>query len=642
MTIYNRILLVFCILFFASFLSAAPIKPLKSQDGKLIVNFQLDQNGNFSYRLEFNKTEVIKSSRLGYRLVQSDDIPSAGWSLNDIGKRSNNSVWKPVWGKRAIVKDEYNEFVFDFKGPSHTNFNRLLIEVRAYNDGIAFRYRIPSGEALTAMTDSELTEFCFASDYTAWFYNGEYPNIGPEKLSATNGKRFPVMTVKAGNNIYIALHEADLAFGEPLVLQSVAGSTTFSVASKPGKLEAGYQSAWRVILCGNSPGALVDSHLIELLNPEPKADFSWVKPGTAVWDWRIDGAIIDGFTYGMNYKSWVRMVDFASENNILNLVLDANWYGPEADSNSNPLDDQKSQDVIRIIQYGKQKGVGVFLYLNDVGGRKYPIEQTLRQYGQWGASGIKYGFMKGSPAEKNEWTRKITELCAQNHLLCDFHDGPVHPYGQMRTFPNAVTREFCHSQLDAHRVFVPSTFVTSVFVNMLAGPIDMDNGMFDLRQGNTTRVDENKPVPSTLVSEAARTLIVFSGITILPDIPEYYRKYPELLRFIAAQKMPWQESKTLSGEIGEYIIMARKAADGVWLVGAATNESPREFDIPLSFLNSGKYEITVIQDGENAHYLTNREVMRSEKIVGNSSQTVHVKLVAGGGACLIIKKTQIN
>ncbi|WP_300226409.1 glycoside hydrolase family 97 catalytic domain-containing protein [uncultured Bacteroides sp.] len=138
----------------------------------------------------------------------------------------------------------------------------------------------------------------------------------------------------------------------------------------------------------------------------------------------------------------------------------------------------------------------------------------------------------------------ITRLCAENRLFVDFHDGPVHPFGQMRTWPNALTREYCQAQLDGHKIFYPKTFVTSVFVNMIAGPIDMNNGMFDLRQGPTTRVDENKPVPSTVVSEAARTLIVFSGATIIPDIPEYYQKYPELLKFISSQEMPWLESTT--------------------------------------------------------------------------------------------------
>lgn len=385
---------------------------------------------------------------------------------------------------------------------------------------------------------------------------------------------------------------------------------------------------------------MTDSHLLELLNPDPDSryDFSWVKPGLAVWDWRINGAVWDGFTYGMSYPSWVRMVDFAAEQGFKYLVLDANWYGPEFESDSDPVKGEKAQDVQRLLKYGKEKGVGIWLYLNDVGGRKYPIEKTLKQYGDWGAAGVKYGFMSGTQEEKNRWTKKITELCAQNHLLVDFHDGPVHPYGQMRTWPNAVTREYCHAQLDGHHVFEPKTFVTTVFVNMVAGPIDMNNGMFDLRQGHTTRVDESQPVPPTLVSEAARTLIAFSGVTILPDIPEYYRKYPALLNFLSAQKMPWKESRTLAGEIGEYIVMMRETEDA-YLVGAATNESGRTIDLPLSFLEKGKYTVEVIEDGDDAHYLTNRESLKVTTWQLTNNDKLALKLAPGGGACLVIKKT---
>lgn len=618
-------------------LSAQETKSLQSPDGKLSITFQLTKDGLLTYSFKAHKQTVITESSMGFTSGNSISIPSAGWKLETSEQKSIISVWKPVWGKRSVVPDEYNELILNLKGANTSELQHLRIEARAYNDGVAFRYSIPAEEKNSLKPTAELTRYNFTGDYTAWFYNGENHNIGPEKLSESDGKRLPVMTIKASDNLYLAIHEADLATGDPLVLQTKKGSTSFSVVSAPEKLEAGYESAWRVLLCGKTPGAMVDSHLIELLNPAAEGDFSWVKPGVAVWDWRIDGAQIDGFTYSMSYPSWIRMVDFAAENNIRYLVLDANWYGPEHEANSDPVKGDKVNDVRKLLQYGKEKGVGIWLYLNDVGGRKFPIEQTLKQYGDWGAAGIKYGFMRGNPAEKNAWTRKITKLCAENHLLCDFHDGPVHPYGQMRTFPNAVTREFCHAQLDGHHVFVPKTFVTTVFVNMLAGPVDMNNGMFDLRQGKTTRVDENQPVPSTLVSEAARTLIVFSGATIIPDIPEYYRKYPDLLKFIAAQKMPWQESKTLSGEIGEYIVMARQAADGVWLVGAATNESPRKLNIPLNFLKRGKYEVTIIQDGENAHYLTNREVLKTEMKIANRKDQIQVKLAAGGGACLIIK-----
>jgi len=581
---------------------AAEPAAVTSPDGKLALAFACD-NGRVSYSLRADGKALIQASPVGYE----------GGMLAGVTRRSADAVWTPIWGKRASVPERYNEVTLDL-----TTY-RLV--ARAYDDGVAFRCLSGAG--------AERTCFAFAGDYTAWFYNGEHHNLGPETLSESDGKRMPPMTVKAADDAYLAVLEADLGNGDPLALQTKKGETAFGVASKPSE-------AWRVLLFGRTPGAMVDSHLIELLNPPPAEglDFSWVKPGVAVWDWRINGAQVDGFKYEMSYPSWVRMVDFAAENDIRYLVLDADWYGKEFNPQSDPMKGGYAGDAKKLIQYAKQKGVGIWLYLNDVAGRAYPIDQTLKAYGEWGAAGIKYGFMKGSPLEKNERTRMITELCAKNKLLCDFHDGPVHPYGQMRTWPNAVTRELCHAQLDAHRVFLPKTFVTTVFVNMLAGPIDMNNGLADLTQAN--RVDQAQPVPSTLVGEAARTLITFSGATVIPDIPENYRKHPELLHFIAAQQQPWRESRTLSGVIGEHIVMARQAADGAWLVGAATNEDPRELDIPLGFLGAGRYEALVMEDGDDSDYRTHKESYKAAKRAVTCAATIRVKLAPGGGACVLL------
>lgn len=611
---------------------------LTSPDGKLELSVQKDSAGIWEYTFAGNKEKLIKGSRLGYMSVSQGIIPSAEWPVS-VSEQGHERIWKPVWGKREEVKDHYNELTLTFAAPEgQQGLDTLKIVFRAYNDGLAFRYVVPETEKQSVEIKQELTQYNFAGDYTSWFYNGEYHNLGPDKLTEVDGNRLPVMTIQAGENQYMAVHEANLTEGEPLTLTSRKGETLFEVSSKPSVLKAGSASAWRVLLYGKEPGTLVDSHLIELLNPDPEEDFSWVKPGMAVWDWRINGAVTDdGFHYTMSYPSWIRMVDFAAEQGFKYLVLDANWYGPEFASDSNPTTGEKAKDVQRLLAYAKEKGVGIWLYLNDVGGRKYPIEQTLKQYGEWGAAGVKYGFMNGTPEEKNHWTRKITQLCADNKLLVDFHDGPVHPYGQMRTWPNAVTREFCHAQLDAHRVFEPKTFVTTVFVNMLAGPIDMNNGMFDLRQGPTTRVDENTPVPSTIVSEAARTLITFSGVTIVPDIPEMYRKYPELLDFLSSEKMPWKESKTLLGRIGEYIVMMRETEEA-YLIAAVTNEEERTLSIPLSFLPEGSYRARLMLDGDDAHYLTNRESYQVKELQVKSNDNISVKLAAGGGACLKISK----
>lgn len=595
---------------------------LQSPDKKLQINLFQSPDGELRYTFQADRKIVIDDSPLGF-------IGLSPAKIEEVERLRVDTLWHPLWGKRAEVKDRYNAMTL--------RIGELKLSLRLYNDGLAFRY--------TALHDlplmsAENTGYNFAGDYRAWFYNGENHNLGPLKLSACEGRYHPVMTVEADPNHYLALHEAALEQGVPLVLQSDKGKNSFSVAQNGRTLKKGQRTAWRVILYGKTPGVLVDSHLIELLNPDPapQYDFSWVKPGVAVWDWRIDGAVAGDFTYSMSLPSWLRMVDFAAQQGFKHLVLDANWYGPEFAGESDPVKGEKATDVRKLLEYAREKGVGVWLYLNDVAGRKYPIEQTLKQYGDWGATGVKYGFMNGTPEQKNLWTRRVTELCAQNRLLVDFHDGPVHPYGQMRTWPNAVAREFCHAQLDAHRVFQPKTFVTTVFVNMVAGPIDMNNGMFDLRQGNTTRVDESQPVPSTLVSEAARTLITFSGATILPDIPEFYKKYPDLLHFISAQKMPWKESRTLDGQIGEYIVMMRRSSDDLFLVGAATDEQARQLTIPLSFLPKGTYELLVTEDGPGAHYLTNRETCVSRTLTVKPSDGITVQLAPGGGACLMLRK----
>ena len=78
--------------------------------------------------------------------------------------------------------------------------------------------------------------------------------------------------------------------------------------------------------------------------------------------------------------------------------------------------------------------------------------------------------------------------------------------------------------------------------------------------------------------------------------------------------------------------------DEAYLVGAATNESGRTIDLPLSFLEKGNYTVEVIEDGDDAHYLTNRESLKVTTRQLTSNDKLALKLAPGGGACLVIKK----
>ncbi len=646
----KRILLlsVFAFSFLCRISAQSDVFEVKSPDKTISLQIR-SVSTSLEYRVSIADKTVIDWSDFGFVFGEQESSFKINNPLNKFKTGLTNKNWKPLWGKRSNVQDIYSSSVINVSVDNSINAPlQYEIEARVYNNGVAFRFDaglyptdllFPDQDPFPVLT--ECTEFNFADDFTAWYYNGERHNIGPEKLSDAGGERLPIMIIKAADDLYLGLHEADLrADGWPMRLRSEQGSTRFSVI--PEKIVGDrdwYTGAWRVLMVGKTPGDLVDSHLLELLNPEPEGDFSWVKPGVYLWDWRIDGAVWDGYHYGMNYDSWTRMIDFAAEQGFQGLVLDANWYGPEFEKDSDPTKGDKARDVQRIIKYGKDKGVGVWLYLNDVAGTNYPIEETLAQYEEWGASGVKYGFMNGNPQEKNRKTQEITALCAKHHLMVDYHDYPVHPFGQMRTWPNAVTREYCKAQLDGRQIFQPKTFVTSAFVNMVAGPIDQNNGFLELHQGRTTRKDNNQEVPTTVTGEIARTLITWSGATVIPDIPEYYQKYPTLLEFLSAEKQPWQESITLAGEIGEYIVMARQNKDGDWLIGAATNEDARTVSVPLDFLGKGKYTAAITTDAEDTHYRTNRETLNVSKPVKvNRKSSIRLDLAPGGGACVLIRK----
>jgi alpha-glucosidase len=154
-------------------------------------------------------------------------------------------------GKRAVVPDRYRETSIELSGPS-APFDRITLTARAYDDGIAFRYSIPKdAKGNAAKATRELTEYNFAGDFTAWFYNGEVHNLGPDKLSTINGNREPVMTLQAAENSFLALHEADLRQGEPLRLEK-PGPTSFHALTSLGEIAPGYAGPWRAIFFGTS------------------------------------------------------------------------------------------------------------------------------------------------------------------------------------------------------------------------------------------------------------------------------------------------------------------------------------------------------------------------------------------------------
>ena len=634
-----------------------------SPNGSLVVTLDL-ADGVPNWAVAYDNQQLVEASRLGVQ-VDSDGlgpVTSAG-----IEQTTHREPVKTVWGKFAQYDDHYRQLDWTLR-ESTGKRRKLGVTVRVYDQGLAFRYEFPEdggwGEKVT-LTDGA-TEFHFAADGTAWAYHREHDPFGPQPLSKFHGEKgaeLP-MTVQCGSEAYLAVLEAAIFQQAPYRLAPIADCpTAFRETFPVSTLPVGSTTSWRVVLTGRQPGDLLVGPVLYCLNPSCAIeDTDWIKPGLAFWDWRAWGATTsDGYQYELDMESWRRFIDFASKNNVSYLVLDANWYGPEFEASSDPRtsrdhlviqpdmtkphiirkpapdDWEEPIDVPALIRYAKERNVGIILYFNDIARFNYPFEETLALYQKWGAAGIKYGFMKAQGQQKVLDTREIVRLCAKYHLLCNFHDGPIPPSGDERTYPNYVTREFCHSQSDAMRAFSPTGFCEQVFVNMLAGPLDMCNGLYALENPARDRPRIFTNVEATVAAETARVLITYSGFSILPDCPEAYAEKDDLFDFIRRMPMTWDETRILHSSVGEYITTARRSG-GTWFVASATNEQARTLPIPLDFLQAdSKYSATLYEDTSDSHFQTNREAYRVRRQRVTNGTTITAEMAPGGGHCIFLQ-----
>lgn len=609
---------------------------LTSPDGKVQLTISNKDNASFFTATNAGDT-ILKQSVFGLQVNETNFTKNV--SFTDFSKNEFDETWTTINGKQPIVRNHYNEYKFKITKITTTQqFHEIIF--RLYDKGFAYRYNFPS-EAVqdSLLIKNELTELTFKSDFRYWAYNGENNNVGPilRSQKSIEDVRIPIV-LQLNEDNFIAIHEAEIMDFAPFSINASASNyslgfnTTFSTSKKS------FKTSWRAFMFGNKPGDLVESNLLVNLNePCQIEDPSWIMPGKSLWDWRVWGyKTEDGFEYGLNTTSHERLIDFAAENNIQYLLIDADWYGDEFNENSDPTTSKEGIDIEECMRYAKEKGVGVILYLNDIGIKKFGLERVIKQFSEWGAIGVKYGFMRGSWEDKVKHTRDVVELCAKYKLMVNFHDNPVPPSGDRRTYPNLVTKEFGHSQADAKKSYFPEKAVTSPFVNMIAGPLDMCNGWFDLN-GAHSRVKVFEEIPGTVAAEVAKLIVGYTGWMVLPDSPEEYLKKDDLFDCIRNMPAQFDGFKVIDGVIDEYISVARKANDD-WFIGSLTNREPRTITIDLGFLPKyNKYEATFYEDAEDSHFLDNKESYSIRKQLVDSDTRLFVKMAAGGGNNIYLK-----
>lgn len=603
---------------------------LASPDGKLTVKLDNSEN-KLTYNLYKNDTEIILNSEVS--ILQNSTVEV----LNTQQKQVNES-WNPVWGQFSEINNHYNELEvsLNYEGVPAT----LLI--RSYNSGLAFRFKVVN--LPKSSTTSFFIEYGLSNKTELYSPAGEGKPLGPlaiENLAQLDAKKHRLkipLVAETPQDKYVSILESDLVSApgfEVMSLQIDEQSKQLVSKNDFTSTENNVITPWRLVLVEDKIGDLLTNTVpLNVAAVNQIEDPSWIKPGKTLWDWRVHGYTAkDGFKYGIDNESYYRFIDFAAENDIEYFMIDDAWY---TDVKPGKMTLSEKLDLDKVIAYAKEKEVELLLYYDRRQG-DYGDKELFPYYKSLNMKGIKYGFM----GPKVPFTRDAIRMSAESNLLIDFHDGPVPLTGVSRTYPNAITREFCHAQQDSRRAFTPKTFIRMALINALQGPLDMNNGIFDVTSVNAGERQKGprkrNSLQTTSVAEAARTLIIFSGLVCIPDAPEAYAEKPDLFEFI--KEMPvgkWDESKVLHAKMDAYISTARRHGNE-WFVGSVHNKGG-VLDFSLDFLEEGKtYTITYYEDTKETNSKTNPEAYNVRTSTVKKGDVIKANIVAGSGHCMWIR-----
>jgi len=655
----NRNLLQAIIFIFLSVSGWSQVLHLKSPNGNIELN--LENGAKIRWSVKHKDTEVIAPSAISLTLSNGEILGNNAKIASTKNSASNTTFETPVYKKKTVV-DQYNQLIVNFKG----NFGLIL---RAYNDGVAYRFFTNKNKKITIV--SEEASFNFSQDHRAFVpyvrdlrekdmytsaFEALYDEIPLSKFVKDTLAISPLL-VDLGNGKKAAIVEAELQDYPGMFLtrnNEVQYGLKGIFAHYPKKERlGGYNKMnymvsqrenyiaetngsrsfpWRAIIISEKDSELLNNDMVQKLSsPSQISDMSWIKPGKVAWDWWNDWNIskVD-FKAGINTQTYKYYIDFASKNNIEYVVIDEGW-SEETDI----LKISPAMDIKELIEYGKQKNVGIILWASW-----YAINQVLddafTKYSNMGVKGFKIDFIDRDDQKMVNSLYNIAKKAASYKLLIDYH-GMYKPTGIQRTYPNIVNFEGVkglenakwtpHDDMPHYETSVP-------FIRMLAGPMDYTPGAMR----NATKADF-RPSNSLPMSQGTRChqlgmyVLYEAPLQMMADSPTAYMKEQESTTFISQIPTTFDETVALDGKVSEYAAIARKKGN-TWFVGGLTNWSAREIELDLSFLGNGTFTAEIFKDGLNAE--KDPTDYKREIIKVTNASKLKVQMAPGGGFAIII------
>jgi len=653
MNFINKLVLTLVVVFGLSTTLKAQTKgiELKSPNGGLKVSINIADK--IYYSISSGGDLLLENNHLQMSL--RNEILGQKPKLVSSKKKQGNEIIKPyVSLKFSTVKSNYNSLMLNFKG-------NYAVEFRAFDDGIAYRFITSKKGSVEVMNEEFSVNFPdeyalhlqqpggFKTAYEEVYSQVESKDWKPENKMST----LPVL-IDTKKKYKILISESDLT-DYPCMFLKGTGNNGMSAAFPKVPLEFGDDGdrslkilkeadyiaktsgtrnfPWRYFVITSDDKQLLENTMtLKLASPSVIKDPDWVKPGQASWEWWNDAAPYGpdvNFVSGYNLATYKYYIDFAAKFGIPYIIMDEGW----AKSTTDPYTPNPDVDVHELIRYGKEKNVGVVLWLTWLTVHKNM--ELFKTFQEWGVKGVKIDFMDRSDQWIVNYYEDVAKEAAKHKLFVDFH-GAFKPAGLEYKYPNVISYEGVRGMEQMGGCY-PDNSLYLPFMRNAVGPMDYTPGAMLSMQPDVYRAARpNAASIGTRAYQLALFVVFESGIQMLADNPTLYYRNLDCTEFITSVPTTWDETKALEAKIGEVAVVAKRKKDK-WFVGAIANGKEKERTVSLNFdfLEKGKtYTMTYFEDGINA----GRQAMdyRRKTVQIKSGDKIDIKMVRNGGWAAVI------
>ena len=624
---------------------------LTSPNGRVTAEISLEDQ--LTYSISLDGKELMDDSPIGMTLTTGEVWGQNPKLKSKKTQKVDQMIPSPMYRANQL-RDNYNALTLTFKGD-------YAVEFRAYDNGVAYRmsttrktpFVIKEDNTAFEFDDDDMVTASYVNagkdgDFTSQFGNS-FENLYSEykvKDMKQDHLTFLPVLVRTDDGV-VCITETNLESYPGLYLLGTGSekmkgiNAPYPKTMKQGghnmlqepvsegenfiaKINGPRSFPWRIVMVAKEDKDIAANTLgYQLGEPSRVADYSWVKPGKVAWDWWNDWNIsgVD-FRAGINTETYKYYIDFASQKGIEYVILDEGWA---VNLKADLMQVVPEIDLKGIVDYGKQKGVGIILWAGYWAFNR-DMENVCKHYSNMGVKGFKIDFMDRDDQLMTEFMYRAAAMCAKYKLLADFH-GTYKPSGLNRTYPNVVNFEGVHGleQMKWESGTDQLKYDCSIpFIRQAAGPMDYTQGA--MLNGGIRNYHPSNSEPmsqGTRCHQLGLYVVLDSPLNMLCDSPTNYLKEPECTDFIAKIPTIWDETRVLDGKVGEYIVTARRSGN-TWYVGGITNREARDLTIDLSFLN-GK-QMQLFKDGVNADRKGS-----DFKLTNETAGRLTIHLAPGGG-----------